>query len=299
MGLFSGITDAIGGVLGGVGDVIGDVVGGIGDVAKKAAPFLTGVQQIGDIAAPVLAYGATEDQLQQQYQMFREAQGFSANETQLQFLRNEMLASSAHNRSMHAASTQYQRAVADMKAAGLNPMLAYRNGGAAAPVSSAGSASAAAAPGQPNIPNPTLNAITTALQVRRLNADVQLAEANAKKATEEAKIPNYTTANLAQQTQNLGVMHDKLQYELKHILPEQRANIIADTLLKNATENWTQQRYLHEFDRIKLTKLEAAKVVQQIELLKGDVRYQDQMKNLPLIDTLARALGLFIRRGGN
>jgi len=59
------------------------------------------------------------------------------------------------------SSTAYQRATADMKAAGLNPMLAYQQGGASSPSGASYS-----------IDNVAEGAISSALQARRLKADL-------------------------------------------------------------------------------------------------------------------------------
>ncbi len=79
------------------------------------------------------------------------------------------------------SSTGYQRSMADMRAAGLNPILAYRQGGASSPGGSSY---------QPeNVIGP---AITTALAAKRLKADLKNIAADTKKK----KAEEYTTRAL-------------------------------------------------------------------------------------------------------
>lgn len=74
------------------------------------------------------------------------------------------------------SSTAYQRAMKDMKKAGLNPMLAYSQGGASAP-------SGASSPAQ-DILTP---AVATAQQAKRLNAEVKNMEETNKNIGEQNK----------------------------------------------------------------------------------------------------------------
>lgn len=79
-------------------------------------------------------------------------------------------ADKAHDQDMAASNTSYQRAVKDMKAAGLNPMLAYSKGGASTPSS-------------PVAQVPDFNAGITAGSARQ----VQAAQTEQIKATTEGQ----------------------------------------------------------------------------------------------------------------
>ena len=81
------------------------------------------------------------------------------------------------------SSTAYQRAMADMRLAGLNPMLAYSQGGAAAPHGA-------------NIPAPNIlgDAASSAIGALRAEADLKQATAQLKKTHEETKNTEMDTA---------------------------------------------------------------------------------------------------------
>jgi hypothetical protein len=146
---------------------------------------------------------------QSQQQLAQQAQQFSAaqSDKQMQF-QQEM------------RSTQYQTAVDDLKKAGLNPMLAYTQGGAGTPVGSA------AVGQQAQLKNPVEGFSHSAAAGANIKADLELKDANTTEAVSRTNVNEQQARKTDAETAAivLGMPNISQDFKLK----------VANTLLSNA-----------------------------------------------------------------
>ena len=212
---------------------------------KKQKGFLDGI--LGSIAGPfisgVLGMAGQEDTNESNQEIARNATAFNAAEAAAtrqwgtdeadrarQFNRGEAatardfaMMEAEKNRSFQErlANSAYQRAIGDMKAAGLNPMLAYSKGGAITPPGATAGTSQAQASGIPGgataqavtarMENPTAAGLNSAAQA----AQVQQTRAQTDNIEQNTLVQVQDVITKAAQAGHLDALKDNIRQEMK------------------------------------------------------------------------------------
>lgn len=233
------------------------------------------------------------------------------------FLNNQAAAErqeDAQGFSAQQFASRYQTTVKDMQAAGLNPMLAYTQGGGTAPTSSAASSA-----GYGDLGQTMTQAKMASAQVANIDADTenkkaqaalieaQVAQTRASAVQLEAStnVANETVSKIKQEVINLGTENDKAKAVINNL------RIEYDNLVKqgyNLTEIGNQLRgtVLKLEAETSLFNKKTMLVAMQEELASLDVQAAKQAGNFgrefgqfkPLIDILLQILEMRRPRGG-
>lgn len=161
IGTFAGAAKNVAGAFGGWGQTgnsqsSGGSIQQGGGHSESGSQAGTNIQQVNDWLKQAYAYQGQEAAMQGKYnsQSMLKQMGYNTLQAIMQGVYNHIENSVAMNYNSaealanrewqeHMSNTAYQRAVEDMRKAGLNPILAFSNGGASTPGGSAGTISGA------------------------------------------------------------------------------------------------------------------------------------------------------------
>ena len=161
VGTIAGAAKDVAGIFGGWGQTgnsesSGGSISQGGGHSESGSQSGTNIQQVNDWLNQAYAYQGQEAAMQGKYnsQSMLKQMGYNTLQAIMQGVYNHIENSVAMNYNSaealanrewqeHMSNTAYQRAVEDMRKAGLNPILAFSNGGASTPGGSAGTISGA------------------------------------------------------------------------------------------------------------------------------------------------------------
>lgn len=199
------------------------------------------------------------------------------------------------------SNTQYQRATKDMLTAGLNPMLAYSQGGAGTPVGATASGPTAASSGGSgtsfNVTNPALSAVagaqvenmlkqneniaadtkvkektadeiaartpTYAVSMDAMRAQIEQTSQNIRESLSRISVNVASAAQAEQQTRNLQALLPQIAATIQQIKTQTKATE-AQTGLTHAEHDAVVQRYMANLPELEAKYLAAKEFIERM-----------------------------------
>ena len=152
------------------------------------------------------------------------------------------------------SNTAYQRAVADMKAAGINPMLASRVGGASTPMGA-----------QPNLTDTITPAIGAGMGILQGSASASQATASADLSYEQQRQVDAQTRKIEEEIKNIPVENLRLQEAVVLLRRQHQYYLEKGNTEREATD---------------MTAASALKLAEETKLIKLDVQAAQMLDNI-------------------
>lgn len=177
---------------------------------------------------------------------------FSAAQAEHQMSFQERMVSESRDWSEEMANSSYQRAVGDLEKAGLNPMLAYSQGGAPTPATSAPSGAMGQSPAASySTPVQRQNAAAVGLNSAMAAAQVSNALKSGDNIDADTKLKEAQAAREVSSAANLEANTKDTLYKLQEKVPEE----IRELRSRQGTQFWQQQVDAQRVEVLKVEKL--------------------------------------------
>lgn len=206
---------------------------------RKQLGFIEFLPLIATVASALVGSSSQRSANQQNAQMAADSTQFNAEQAELNRTFSAQQAAQQMDFQREMSNTSYQRAVGDMQAAGLNPMLAYSQGGSSTPGGAAGAGSSAQAVTSRSEAEyrhtDFLTQSLTAAQIDKVQAETE--ETRARTETERERPREVRErAGVSQQQQV------KLEAEVSHIADQIQLTQAQREKVKQETRNLAEDQ---------------------------------------------------------